>query len=272
MLDAIVNRRNLNRAADSYDEADFLAREVADRLIERLGFIHIKPLRILDCGARTGYLSQSLASYYPNAQVFALDCAEQMLLRNPCVGLVSHNEALPFEDNSMDMIVSSVSLYATNDLAACFREFQRVLKPNGLVMLTMFGVDTLKELRMSFASCQSYHMLFPDMHDIGDLLLQAGFEDPVMDMEAITIRYRQLNTLFSDFKKIGAQNAHQLRPKGLFGPHQWRHAMAQYQLQRQDGVYPATFEILYGHAWLPEKEDNELPEEVAISVQDIFNQ
>ena len=270
MLDTSVIRRNFNRAADSYDEAAILPREVADRLVERLPFIHIEPTCIVECGARTGYLSQALSRYYPDADVIALDCAEQMLFKNPCASVASHTESLPFKEASVDMIVSSLALNGTNDPAACFREFRRVLKPNGLVMITMLGVETLKELRASFACCQPYHQLFPDMHDIGDLLLQAGFEDPVMDMEAITFRYRRLTTLFSDLKKTGAINAHVERPKGLFGRERWRHAIEQYHQRRDEEAFPATFEIIYGHAWLPLDTQDAETVEVQVPVESLY--
>lgn len=265
-------RKAFNRAAGTVQQADVLQREITDRLVERLPMIRLQPQRILECGPGTGYLTQQLLAQYPNAELVALDYADQQLMAMPslsCHKAASYFSSLPFQENTFDMVVSSLRLNAVNDLAACFRECKRVLKPNGLVMFTMLGVETLKELRESFSSCQGFLHLYPDMHDIGDLLLQCGFEGPVMDMEAITIRYKKLNTLFEDFKLSGAGNAHQQRPKGLFGKDRWQVAMAKYDTLKEADIYPATFEIIYGHAWVPQADVSSSLNETSISIDKI---
>lgn len=268
MLNLSQMRSSFNRAAKTADLVDVLPREIADRLMERLPLIRLQPKSILECGARSGYLTKQLQRYYPNAELIALDYADQQLANfTDCFRVASHYASLPFGDNSFDMIVSPTTLHWTNDLAACFREFKRVLKPNGLLIFTMMGVETLIELRKSFVSCHEFLHRFPDMHDVGDLLLQSGFENPVMDMEMLTIRYKKLNTLFEDFKLSGAGNAHQERPKGLFGKKRWQEAVTHYETLKKDNAYPATFEIIYGHAWQPESQDRDIISESVIHFQ-----
>ena len=89
------------------------------------------------------------------------------------------------------------------------------------------------------------------MHDVGDMLVHAGFADPVMDMETITLTYPELDGLFADLRATGSTNAHAARSRGLAGKDAWRTMRAAYETQRRDGTLPATFEIIYGHAWKP---------------------
>ena len=90
---------------------------------------------------------------------------------------------------------------------------------------------------------------FIDMHDIGDALVQAGFTDPVMDMEIVTLTYPDLDTLLQDLRHSGGANAATSRPRGLSGRQEWAAARAAYERLRRDGRLPATFEIIQGHAW-----------------------
>lgn len=235
----------------SYDEAAVLQREVADRLLDQLDFMLIEPKVILDCGARTGYLSKKLEKRYPNAQIIALDIStrlQESTLRS--IRLCSGYESLPLQKQSVDMIVSNCALQWTSDVSRCFREFQRVLKPEGLILFSMFGRDTLKELRES-SNVTGKRPINPflDMHDVGDLLLQSGFQDPVMNMEMITMHYQSVQTLFKDLKitEEGHIQAHRL--PGLMGKNRWKNMLSNYEKCRVDDAYPASFEIVYGHAW-----------------------
>ena len=121
-------------------------------------------------------------------------------------------------------------------------------------MFTTFGPDTLKELRDAFASADSatHTSQFIDMHDIGDMLVHAGFADPVMDMEMVTLTYADATTMMRELKAIGAHNATAGRPRGMMGRERWRRMLAALEAFRRDGRLPATFEVVYGHAWKPE--------------------
>ncbi|WP_295387541.1 malonyl-ACP O-methyltransferase BioC [uncultured Thiodictyon sp.] len=263
-IDKARARRAFERAAPGYDAAALLQREIADRLLERLDYVRLEPRRILDLGAGTGYAIDALQRRYRKARVIALDFAHAMLLqarrrgrwwRHPLC-LCGEAEQLPLADGSVDLIVSNAAFQWCNDLDLAFTECLRVLRPGGLLMFTTFGPDTLKELRLAWSTVDGYSHVspFPDMHDVGDALVRAHFADPVMDMERLTIIYMQLTELMADLKGIGAHNATGQRPRGLTGPRRLAAVQAAYELERQDdGRLPASYEVVYGHAWAPEQ-------------------
>ncbi|MCK5918765.1 MAG: malonyl-ACP O-methyltransferase BioC [Cocleimonas sp.] len=264
-LDKATVRNSFERAANSYDAAAVLQREVASRLLERLDYIKLQPSRALDLGCGTGTVTADLLKRYPKAQTVALDLALNMLnktrlhgkgwLRKKPQCLCADAERLPLKDDSIDLLISNLMLQWSNDLPALFTGFQKVIAPNGLLMFTTFGPDTLKEMRESWAMVDNipHTSQFIDMHDIGDALLQAGFSDPVMDMEIITMTYDSVRDVMRDIKNIGASNATQGRAKGLMGKQRLTDFEAAYErFKYSDGSYPATWEILYGHAWAPQ--------------------
>ncbi len=117
-------------------------------------------------------------------------------------------------------------------------------------MFSTLGPDTLRELVAQVLpnAGERVHR-FIDMHDLGDCLLHAGFAEPVMDMEVITLTYTELDGLLRELKNAGANNASTARPQGLTGTQSWQHARETYERLRKDGRLPATLEIVYGHAW-----------------------
>jgi len=141
--------------------------------------------------------------------------------------------------------------YLETGSEAAFAEVARVLAPDGLFLFSTLGPDTLKELRAAFSDPGDARHVNPfvDMHDLGDALVHAGFADPVMEMEVITLEYASLRAVVADLRAIGASNALPDRPRGLGGRARWREAEARYERHRRDGVLPATYEVVYGHAW-----------------------
>ena len=132
-----------------------------------------------------------------------------------------------------------------------FAEWRRVLNVGGLASFTTFGPDTLREIRKAFARADGFTHTnrFIDMHDLGDMLVHAGFADPVMDMEHITVTYAQPEALLRELKNLGASNATRGRSHGLMGRTRWHKMLRALEAMRQDGRIPATFEVVYGHAW-----------------------
>jgi len=260
-LDKRQARLAFERAADSYDEAAALQQEIGQRLIGRLDLIRMQPTRILDLGAGTGAFSKVLMQRYRKAQVVALDLALAMLghtrrrggwLRKPaCV--CGDGERLPFADDSFDFIFSNLMLQWCMDPEPVFAELRRVLAPGGLLLFTTFGPDTLMELRASWEAVDGHTHVnrFIDMHDIGDALMQTRWAEPVMDSERITVTYRELGTLMQDLKHLGAHNVTAGRPRGLTGRQRLRRVTQAYERFRRDGVLPASYEVVYGHAWSP---------------------
>jgi malonyl-CoA O-methyltransferase len=163
-------------------------------------------------------------------------------------------ESLPLASNSVAMVWSNLALQWCNDLPATFVELHRVLEVEGLLMFSTFGPDTLKELRQAFNGVDVNNHLnrFADMHDIGDMLVQCGFADPVMDMEYITLTYDDVRGVMQDLKAIGAHNSTAGRGQGLMGKNAWARMIENYENLRCNGKLPATFEVVYGHAWKPQ--------------------
>ncbi|CAL95434.1 methyltransferase domain-containing protein [Azoarcus olearius] len=271
-LDRALLRRRFAAAAGRYDEADVLAREIARRMDERLDYIRHSPRRILDLGCGTGADLPRLAERYPEAHLVAADFAAPMAshaLRRPAgtvrpggllrrllgsmprqSALVAEAGALPFARASVDLVWSNLLLPALDDPLPVLQEAHRVLEVGGMLMFSTLGPDSLKELRacLPTAAGERVHR-FIDMHDIGDALVKAGFSDPVMDMEMLTMTYTRLDDLFTDLRTAAGGNASTARPRGLTGRQGWDEARAAYESLRRDGRLPATFEVIQGHAW-----------------------
>jgi malonyl-CoA O-methyltransferase len=252
-IDARAARRRFERAAAGYEAAARLESEVAHRLSERLDYVKLAPRRILDAGSGPGRHARALAKRYRAAQVVALDYALPMLprprffdrlLRPGVVSLAADLQRLPLAPASVDLVWSSMALHWASDPLATFREFSRVLAPDGLVMFSTLGPDTLKELRA--AATDSRVHAFTDMHDLGDMLVASGLTHPVMEMELITIDYRSGGRLLDDLRASGQTNARVDRRRGLAGRRFGERLRA--ALERTPRV---TYEVVYGHAWKP---------------------
>ncbi|RKZ57156.1 MAG: malonyl-[acyl-carrier protein] O-methyltransferase BioC, partial [Gammaproteobacteria bacterium] len=228
---------------------------------------------ILDAGAGTGKAIPALFERYKKAQLVALDLSEKMLGKSGQHGgffraphlVCADIERLPFADDTFDLVFSSLSMQWCNDLNAALLEAKRVLKPGGLFVFSTFGPDTLKELRYSWNKVDDINHVnqFIDMHDIGDALLQDGYAEPVMEAEVMTVTYDTVDEIMYDLKAIGANvtatNAQGKRSrKGLTGKSVLQTVRQAYEAFRQDDVLPATYEIVYGHAWKPVQSDEKL--------------
>ena len=275
-VDPRAVRRAFARAAATYDAAAVLQREVGSRMASRLDYIRIAPRTILDVGCGTGEAVGELAVRYAGARVVALDMALPMveaarqrarrarsLFRRllpeaiapggpSAPGFVCGDfNMLPLSGVAFDMVWSNLALQWANDLPRAFAEVRRVMKVGGLFTFTTFGPDTLKEIRAAFARADGHTHTnrFTDMHDLGDMLVGAGFADPVMDMEQMTLTYPDADALMRELKHIGATNATRGRPHGLMGRKAWQRALGVLEGMRRDGRLPVTFEVIYGHAW-----------------------
>jgi malonyl-CoA O-methyltransferase len=243
-----------------------LAREVEARMRERLQYIKLAPQRVLDAGCGDGHGAKRLAEIYPQAQLLGLDFAYPMLraargarlqrlfAREHVACLCADMAALPLAAGSVDLVWSNLALHCGGDPLPALKEMQRVLRVGGLLMFSCYGPDTLKELRSAFAAQDdAMHVHdFIDMHDLGDMLSACGYAEPVMDMELITVTYADVDTLIKDLRASGQVNALAGRRRGLTGKRVFERMRAAYEQMRRGGSLPASFEIVYGHAWKPQ--------------------
>ena len=270
-IDRQAMRAAFEKAAAGYDAVAVLQQEVANRLVDRMDVMSMKPVSILDVGAGTGFVSQLLAERYPKAKITALDLAINMLKQaknkrsfkqrwNKQFHYVhAEVENLPFADASVELVISGLTMQWCQDLPKVFAEFKRVLAPGGLLLFSSFGPDTLKELRHSWSEVDDLPHVnaFADMHDVGDALMQSGFADPVMDMEMLTVTYKDVKTVMSDLKQIGAHNVMQGRSHNMTGKNKLLNMIQAYEQFRVDGLLPVSHEIVYGHAWVSEAKNTE---------------
>jgi malonyl-CoA O-methyltransferase len=244
-IDRRAARRRFERAAPSYTEAARLEAEVEARMLERLDYLKLAPRRILD--AASGPPRRALGKRYPGSQVIALDFAKAMLRagrrsffgRNPFL-VCGDLTQLPLAPETIDFAWCNMALHWLSDPVPALREFARVLVPEGLLMFSTLGPDTLKELRAAAGAARVH--AFADMHDLGDMLVAAGFTAPVMDMEMLDIAYRDPASLLDDLRASGQTSARTDRPRGLAG-RRFSEAL------RAKLAPKATFEVVYGHAW-----------------------
>ena len=255
---------SFDRAARCYDQHDFLQREVAVRALERLDYVALRPSTIIDIGSGTGRCARALATRYKRARVVQCDLAPSMLRQareqerrffSRQRFVAADAERLPFKDGTFQLAFSSLALQWCPDLFRAFSEVRRSLQTAGLFMFTSLGPDTLRELRKAWSAVSSAPHVnqFLDMHDIGDTLGRAGFGDPVMETEYLTVPYDDVLTLMRDLKGIGASNSNIERSRGMFGRRTLAALQAAYECERRDdGKLPATYEVVYGHAWAVE--------------------
>lgn len=259
-------RRAFGRASTTYDAAAVLQREVNARLLERLDELKLQPAprRVLDLGAGTGTGSRALCRRFGRASVVALDFALPMLqtlrhrrsfrdrIRRRPAPVCADAGALPFGEFSFDLVFSSLTLQWCADPVRAFGEMRRVLKPGVPVLFATLGPDTLWELRAAWAAVDSdaHVNRFLDMHDVGDALFYAGLADPVMDRETIVLRHDSVRSLVGELKALGANTVTGGRRAGLTGKRRFAVMERAYDDFRDDeGLYPVTFEVVYGLAW-----------------------
>ena len=254
-------RRAFDRAAATYDAAAELQRRVRDELLSRLDYVKLEPAAVLDLGAGTGHAALALKRRYPASTVLAVDLAESMLrearrrqtLFRRFQRVCADAAALPLRSASVELVFSSLMLQWCDVPDGVFAECRRVLRPGGLLSFATFGPDTLVELRRAWAAADDgvHVSRFLDMHDVGDALVRAGFAEPVMDVDRVTLTYAEVRDLMRDLKAIGAHNAASGRRRGLTGRSTFARVVDAYERERRDGRLPATYEVVYGHAWAP---------------------
>jgi malonyl-CoA O-methyltransferase len=266
-IDKGLLARNFNRAAAHYRRHAALQQTVCDRLLERLELFRRQPTRILDLGCGTGHAWSGLRRHCPKARIIGLDLAFGMLLESRRGRwwrrerlVCADAERLPLATGSVDLVFTSLMLQWCVPPDQALTECRRVLAPGGLLLASTLGPDTLRELRAAWAEARRGladgmvldGTAFVDLHDLGDALLRVGFEGPVTDVDHLTLTYADAGAVLRDLRELGTGSALAERPRGLTGPRRLKAFAAAYERwRRPDGTLPATYEVVYAHAFAP---------------------
>lgn len=266
-------RAHRNRAAKRFAESDFLFRETAARLIERLGDVRRDFSHVLDLGCHRGELGARLASHEAARRVVQCDLSPVMagLARaaNGATTVCADEEALPFAAGAFDLIVSNLSLHWVNDLPGTLVQVNRALKPDGLFLACLLGGATLHELRRAWTNAElaveggasPRVSPFADVRDGGDLLTRAGFALPVADLDTIRVGFPDALALMRDLKGMGEANAVAQRRKSMTRRQTLMEAARLYPPATDDGNgggdggpagrIEATFDVIWLAGWAP---------------------
>jgi SAM-dependent methyltransferase len=260
IFDRAAVRRHRERAALFPADTRFLHRAVQERLADRLNDVRHRFARVLDLGAGDGGLADLLAQGGQTPDIVSFDPAWRFARRHG-MGLVGEAEALPFRAASFDLVVSALGLHWTNDLPGALLQLRHILKPDGLLLATLFGGRTLWELQEVMMQAEldvsggaaPRVSPFADVPDCGALLQRAGLALPVVDSETLTVTYPHLFALMKDLRAMGETNAQVARqrccsPRALF--------LRAAELYRErfgdaDGRIPATFQLINLTGWAP---------------------
>ncbi|MFW8565994.1 methyltransferase domain-containing protein [Orrella sp. 11846] len=271
------------------DEAEFLYGEIANRMLDRLRLIRLTPSTMLDAGCGFGARTAMLRQRYPQTKLISQDHHEGLLkrlrqeqgldsfkqklrrLRSPILHetLLADLAQTQLSAESIELVWSNLALHWHPRVHDVIREWGRILQPEGLAFFSYFGPGTAIELRRAIATAQleTEAMPFVDMHDLGDMLIEHGFADPVMDQEVLTLTYEDPQTLLRDARVLGG-NANNARRANLVSKGWLARLMQALESQRNaDGHLTLTLEICYGHAW--RRAIRQLGTETRISLQSI---
>jgi NADH dehydrogenase [ubiquinone] 1 alpha subcomplex assembly factor 5 len=258
-------RRHRSRAAPGFGRHAFLFDEIGDRLLDRLTDIRRPFPRVLELGCRDGRLWERLSAVGHDVMA-RTDSSEAMAgmaqLRHPGpLTVVADEEFLPFADGSFDLVVSNLSLHWVNDLPGALAQIHRALRPDGLLLASLFGGETLTELRQSLLAADvavsdgasPRVSPFCDVRDTAHLLARAGFALPVADVDRLTVTYPDVLALMRDLRGMGETNALSLRrrtatPRATFAVTDEHYRSA---FPAEGGRLRATFEVIYLAAWRP---------------------
>jgi len=258
-----LHARRRDRAAAWLADHDFLFREVAERLADRVLDVNRQFARALDLGDPNG---DALRATGRIDRLFQADLSEGMARRARTTypgtpTLVADEETLPFAEASLDLIFSAMTLHWVNDLPGALVQMRRALKPNGLLLAALAGAGTLKELHTALARAESeitggmapHISPFADVRDLGNLLTRAGFALPVADTETITVSYPDMFRLMADLRGMGEGNALLARHERGLRRDTMARAVEIYAetYADADGRLPATFEIVFLTGWAP---------------------
>ncbi len=273
IFDRHLVRMRRDRAAPRLDDHDFLFAEVAERLTDRLDDIVRRFPLALDLGCHGGEVARALQGGTGGTvtggwrggveTLLQCDLSPAMARRASAHGptFCADEEWLPVKPGCLDAVFSNLSLHWVNDLPGALVQVRRALKPDGLFLGTLFGGETLTELRNCLAEAEiavegglsPRTSPLADVRDAGNLLNRAGFALPTIDTDMLTVRYREPMRLLADLRGMGETNAVLERRKTPMRREILMRAMALYvdRFADSDGTIPATFQVIHMTAWAP---------------------
>jgi len=249
------------RAEKHLAEHDFLLREVADRLYDKLLDVNRSFDHMVDLGSFGNNLSQLLNEKQPKSLIHQ-GLSQLSEAGMPEQSVAADSEFLPFQDESLDLVISNLDLHWANDLPGVLIQINRALKPDGLFLAALFGGETLFELRQSMMRAEinidagsSPHVSpMLDIRDAGGLLQRAGFALPVADTDRITVNYNDVFSLMKDLRGMGEANKLTRRFKGMSSRRLFMETNRVYHelFGADNDRIPATFDIIYLMGWAPD--------------------
>lgn len=260
---ARLNRRDVqrrfDRAAASFDTADFVHAVTRQGIITRLEPLLLDARTVLDLGAATGGANAMLRQRFRRAQIVSVDLSHGMLRRcarkrrwwSRAAEVQGDAACLPFAEDSFDLIFANLLLPWIDTPAIVLREVSRVLRPGGVFAFATLGPDSFAQLCRAWAEVDGgVHVNhFPDMHDVGDALLRAGLSAPVLDVDRLSVRYGSPRKLFRDLTATGARNALQHRQRSLLGKGQFNQMVDALSAAPGQKPIEIELEVVYGHCW-----------------------
>lgn len=265
LIEKTLIQQRFSKAADTYDATAVLYQEIGQRLVERLQWMRLTPRTVLDLGCGTGYITSQLLPLYPKAEYHLLDLSSAMLAKTQQKSLSvdvqiiqADAENLPYANQIFDLVIAN-QLLPWCDVTKVLTEVRRVLRLGGVFLFATLGPYALIELREAWYKADPNHVHvtpFFDMHDLGDALLQSGFSDPVMEQEYFTLQYSRVEYLIDDLRQLGEMSLLAERRRGLLGKDCWHKMLQNYETFRKNNQLPASYEVIYGHAWVVDVAQN----------------
>jgi NADH dehydrogenase [ubiquinone] 1 alpha subcomplex assembly factor 5 len=261
VFDRDVLRLRRERAARRWDRQAFLKREIAARLVERLGDVRRTFPLALDLGCHGDEIAQAVGASTTIDRLIRADLGFGFakLAQGPAV--VADEEALPFAPQRFDLVLSAMDLHWVNDLPGALIQIGRILKPDGLFLGAMLGGATLWQLRQALGAAESEIegglsprvSPFADLRDAAGLLQRAGFALPVADSETIDVEYPDALSLMRELGAMGEGNLVAERRRGLARRATFVRAAEIYaeRFAQPSGRIAASFEVLFLHGWAP---------------------
>lgn len=254
-------RRRFDKAAASFDSADFVHAVTREGLLERILPLVVDAKRVLDLGSATGSSGVQLRKHFGGAHIVSLDISHNMLSKSrrkrarfsfSRSSFVQANaSALPFKDESIDFVFSNLLLPFVDKPELVFEQVARVLRKGGVFVFATLGPDSLLEIRRAWSHVDDHVHVnrFLDMHDIGDALVRSGLRDPVLDVDRLSVQYGDATRLFDDLTNVGARNALQQRNRSLVGKRRFNKMVGALAGAPGDGTIKLDLELVYGHCW-----------------------